>query len=166
MKKVFLVLLLLILLSEISSFEDQNSNLSHYIGGAAGISTGFGLSYRYWPEEYGWQMVFTPMSDGADVMINLGLGALKTLHETTYTRLFLYLVGNGTYNNYEDYDYGEMVINERKQTFESVIGIGPGLEIYLFNNIVIDIMFGFKYGFNGMFQGLGFTAETALYYRF
>lgn len=164
-------LLVLLFISQVSIFtifsqSGEDNNLSHYIGGAAGFSTGYGLSYRYWPGDYGTQIVFTPISNDYQTSINLGTAVLKNLHVTKYTRLFLYLAGNGTYKrskrevyNEESKDWEETGF---EQDFTGTVGIGPGLELYLFRNIVIDVMFGFSLGTGG----LGFTAETALYYRF
>ena len=140
----------------------ENINISHYIGGAAGFSTGYGLSYRYWPNSYGSQVVFTPLWDGDNVTINIGIGGFKTIYETKWTRLFIFLASNGTYSNYY-----ENIENLRIQNFSAVIGVGPGLEIFIFNNIALDIMFGYKFGTETSdFSGLGFTAECGLYYRF
>ncbi len=173
-------LLLIILITQISMFNAFTENekieyISHYIGAAAGFSTGYGLSYRYWPGNYGTQIVFAPYSDGVDTTINIGSAALKTLFETKYTRLFLYLAGNTTYQNYEEW-YNEDITDpdndtydtRRKQAWSGTVGIGPGLEIYLFTNIVLDIMFGYKYSVGEFMsqEGIGFTAEAALYYRF
>ena len=129
---------------------------------------------------YGTQVVFTPYSDGTDTTINLGTAVLKTLFETDKTRLFLYLAGNGTYQNYEHEIWSEpsdgkwenfdtvLLKTERVSSLGGTVGIGPGLEIYLFTNIVIDVMFGYKFsiGESTNQTGLGFTGEVALYYRF
>ncbi len=157
------------LFSETPKVEDEN--LPHYIGAAAGFSTGYGLSYRYWPGDLGLQVVFTPIATSEDLMFNLGTAGFKTLHETKYTRLFLYLAANGTYANGEetiwaDEEPYEEISSKRVDSFEFATGIGPGLEIYLFKNIVIDLMFGFKFGLGGYDSGLGFSAEGGIYYRF
>lgn len=180
MKKVFIILAITILSLQTLASESKE-NLSHYIGAGAGFSTGYGLSYRYWPGDYGTQIVFTPFSDGETTIINLGSGIFKTLHETTYTRLFLFSAGSITYTNYleDTTDYEtfneenpdesfpeDEITHERAQKLEGTVGIGPGLEIYIFKNIVLDIMFGFKYGISSLNPGLGFTGEIALYYRF
>jgi hypothetical protein len=180
MKKLSIVLILSCL--GFSPFPEDEKQLSHYIGGAAGFSTGAGLSYRYWPGNWGTQVVFTPIwnpTGGTSFMF--GSGAFRTLHETQYTRLFLFIAGNGIYQRYvnrEEYDYSaepdenynyprypspKITVSE---SIGGAIGVGPGLEIYLFKNIVLNIMFGFRYGFNSGIDGVGFTAETALYYRF
>lgn len=165
-------------------FADDRNEFSNYIGGAFGLSTGYGLSYRYWPGNYGGQIVFSPFTDGDDTRFNLGIGGFKTLHETKKTRLFLYTATNGTLANYgEDswteyeYDDNHNIIegSEKKVTEEAytdlgmTVGIGPGFELYIFNNIVLDFMFGYSYSLGETLSwnnGLGFTFETALYYRF
>lgn len=166
MKRLYFLLFVTISVQLIGSEEVY----PHYIGAAAGFSTGYGLSYRYWPGDWGTQVVFTPIADDSGYSINLGTGLFKSLYNTKNTRLFLYLAGNGTYRSYMDEVYSEddpdVVIGEElEEGLDWGIGIGPGLEIYIFKNIVLDIMFGYRYG-QGDISGLGFTGEAALYYRF
>jgi len=178
-----LLILLILSCHGFLSFAEDEKQLSHYIGAAAGFSTGAGLSYRYWPGDWGTQAVFTPIwSPNGGTSFILGTGAFRTLHETQYTRLFLFIAGNGNYTknvtteyydysakpdenyNYPAYPTPKVTVSE---SIGGAVGIGPGLEIYLFKNITLNIMFGFRYGFSsGTYDGLGFTAETALYYRF
>lgn len=168
MKKL---LLLVLLTTTISAFTNENDNLSRYVGGAAGFSTGMGLSYRYWPRDYGIQAVFAPVATENDTSINLGIAGFKSLHNTKYTRLFIYLAANSLYRNYEeniysDTDPWEKTGSENIKYLSFTAGIGPGIEIYIFRYIVIDMMIGFKYGINGDTPGLGFTGEFGIYYRF
>lgn len=182
MKKLIIVLFLTCL--SVSLTSEDNENLSKYIGGAFGISTGYGLSYRYWPGDLGGQVVFSPFTDGNEYRFNLGLGGVKTLYETKFTRLFLYVATNGTLAHYDedsytDYEYdtddniiegSEHTVTEEAYTnLGMTVGIGPGIEIYIFKNIVLDIMFGYAYSIGETISwnnGFGFTFETALYYRF
>lgn len=154
--------------------EKTNDDLSHYIGAAAGFSTGYGLSYRYWPGQYGAQVVFTPYADDSGYIINLGTAGFRNLHNSTHTKLYLFLAGNGTLSSY-NYEGGityeeELLDTEvdirKDMVFNFAVGFGPGFEIYLFKNLVIDLMFGYRYSTGGITSGLGFTAEVAVYYRF
>ncbi len=167
MKKAIFILFLLTAVYSFSEEKDSESDLSHYIGGAAGITTGYGLSYRHWGDDLGFQVVFTPMTGyNLNILINLGTGIFKTLYETTYTRLFLYGAANATYTNQNLMIY-DQTGTQNINTLEFAAGFGPGIELYLFKNIVIDLMFGYKYGFgSGLYGGLGFTAEAGIYYRF
>lgn len=177
MKKVIIISIFL-LLSQLLVAEQEEANLSRYIGGAFGISTGYGLSYRYWPEEWGVQVVFSPYSNGEDYTINLGTGVFRTLHETKHTRLFLYGATNGTYKYESPWEWEQEDIETKEVTTEKegdehtvggTIGIGPGMEIYIFKNVVLNFMFGYQFSIgSGQIAGagLGFTFETALYYRF
>ena len=177
MKKKLLVLLCIMFLSW-NIFSETNTtkaDLSHYIGAGAGMSTGYGLSYRYWPGDWGTQIILTPIASDSNILINLGTAALKTLIETKYTTLFLYIAGNGTYLNGEEIIYIDSIDDEpmSEPTSENVtnlsfsVGVGPGIEIYLFKYITLNIMFGYRYAWgDANIDGLGFTVETALYYRF
>lgn len=181
MKKVIIISIFL-LMAQLVVAEQEEANLSRYIGGAFGISTGYGLSYRYWPGEWGTQVVFAPYSNGEDYTINLGTGIFRTLHETKHTRLFLYGATNGTYKYEGPWEWENPVYENNEPTGETVtvkegdehsigatLGIGPGMEIYIFRNIVLNFMFGYQFSIgSGQIAGtgLGFTFETALYYRF
>lgn len=172
MKKVILTLLFSLTTLYLGAEETIEEIRPNYIGGAAGFSTGYGLSYRYWPGDLGTQIVFTPIINEYGTSFNVGTGLFKTLHDGKATRLFLFLAGNGTYTEGVESIYADEVpfdvIREEEYTrFDWGVGIGPGLEIYFFKNIVLDIMFGYRYGQgDSYFEGLGFTAEAALYYRF
>lgn len=175
MKKIILMLLLCSLSVIISAEDEKDENRPNYIGGAAGFSTGYGLSYRYWPGDLGTQIVFTPIINDDGTSFNLGTGLFKTLHEGKSTRLFLFLAGNVTYvegvtETYSEVEPFDLLEEEEYTAFDWGVGIGPGLEIYFFKNIVLDIMFGYHYGQAnsdmGGLEGLGFTGEIALYYRF
>lgn len=172
MKKVIIITLLLLSTLPLSSDENQE-RYEKYIGAGIGMTTGGGLTYRYWPEIWGGQVVFTPSWVGEDIGFILGLAGFRTLHETKYARLFLYLA-TSSYMDWGEMDTAEYLDAEGRElenvepqmetvwTFEPAVGFGPGLEIYLFEHIVIDVMFGFGLTSNG----LNFTWETGLYYRF
>lgn len=182
MKKLIIILFVAVISVTLSS--EENENLSKYIGGAFGFSTGYGLSYRYWPGDLGGQVVFSPYTDGDDSRFNLGLGVFKTLYETKYTRLFLYGATNGTLAHYGKYEYTDWEVEENGDIKEGsehtvtekaytnlgmTVGMGPGIEVYIFKNIALNVMFGYCYSLGETIafnNGLGFTFETALYYRF
>lgn len=190
MKSVFLTLLFCLTAFFLTSEEKKDEIRPNYIGGAAGFSTGYGLSYRYWPGDLGTQIVFTPIVNSEGSSFNIGTGLFKTLHEGKSTRLFLFLAGNGTYAEgtrtiypeAEDVQDEEVVQEddviqedpvyetEDYTAFNWCVGIGPGIEIYFFKNIVLDIMFGYRFAQSnpdsGGLDGVGFTGEIALYYRF
>jgi len=167
--KKFLFLLLCLLLSTTLFSEDSNSTepYKHYIGAGGGMTLGYGLTYRYWPEKFGYQVTFNPLWDGTDLELVLGTALMRTLHETDKTRLFLYLGGHYAYRQIEEIQWSqELYIETGSKTVISHgigLGLGPGIELFLFDNFAIDIMFG--YGFTE-YIGLGFTAEGFLSYRF
>lgn len=173
MKKKLIISTFILLTSLLYSEDKSSVLLPHYIGAGAGFATGYGLSYRHWPENLGAQVIFSPYTDGSDININLGFAGLKTLHQTEYTRLFLYLAANGTYSSYSSEEEWDEETEEyvpidsvTETSIDITAGIGPGIELYIFRNIVIDLMFGYKYSFSGDMSGLGFTGECGIYYRF
>lgn len=164
MKKIFVLLLIFFASYLVYSYNKEDEHFKHYIGGAFGMTTGYGLSYRYWPGSWGFQGVFSPYWQNDEVLLNLGICGFKTLYESTNTRLFLYLAANETYNYKENEEETEF-----NHSFGFATGIGPGIEIYILKHIALDIMFGYSYTVGDTFfdaYGVGFTAEVALYYRF
>ncbi len=164
MKKSFLIIFLLLILNGnifSNSSDVTEISLSQSFGVAAGFfSTGFGLSYRYWPEDLGVQFVVTPTKDVDNtVMLSLVLSGIKTVYETEQSRFFMFVAGNTKYtNNYND------VMSQDNYSFS--LGAGPGLEVYLFKHVVIDTMFGVKFDFDNGSVKTGLTAETGLYFKF
>lgn len=164
MKRGKWILVLTVLLGCLLGAQDK----IHYVGAGGGITVGYGLTYRYWPDRFGVQGTFSPFWDGSELLLNFGTAGFMTLHETEATRLFLYAGGHYTFRSYEEEiwsdDYLTLLGTEKKLRHDWGIGLGPGIEVFFFENLALDIMFG--YGFNTDMGNLGFTAEGFLSYRF
>lgn len=191
MKKLWFVLLILFIGIGVSA-DDADKDIvldlgnqevvwdfDHYIGGTAGLSTGYGLTYRYWPEKLGGQICFAPYWEDKNINLSAGVTGFRTLYETKYTRLFLYLSGSYgyNYNEYDDYAYDEETEESYSrgtivdQSHNGVIGVGPGFEVFLFKNLAINGMFGYRYSYtyNSNAESTHLvtpTGECGIYYRF
>jgi hypothetical protein len=116
--------------SNASAFSDAaKKRFSHYLGGAAGYTSGYGLSYKYWhKEKWGFQVAAMPyykefvypeddnhslystsVIDGKKTVTTASFGVLllKNLVELKYLRFLMYTGGN-THYKYEKSDYTEV----------------------------------------------------------
>jgi len=193
--KIFLSFLLMIILN---NFIYSNDNLElikwepetntervyrHEFGWAVGTTTGSGISYRYWFNEWGIQFTFLPnyIIYTKDINYNnykfsffsIGFSILYQNKIGDWSRFFLYL----SLCNYVIQNYN--INNEGYQTTISGafnIGFGPGIEFFINKNIGLNIMGGFAnynlyiYSYNQteripVSQSFLITIEFAIYYR-
>jgi hypothetical protein len=123
MKRLFFFILGLMLIFNASAQTDTTvrstdklfSN-THYFGLSAGLTSGFGLSYIYWPKTFGFQVTALPIYKDDEFFYSAGLTFLQELSKSKRTRLYLYLGNQIT--NIEPFD----------NDFNYNIGIGPGIE--------------------------------------
>ena len=161
---------------EINTDAGNRHDNTHYIGMAAGFSTGYGISYRYFPDKIGVQLTTTPyISNDGYSTASLGATMLIELQTINWFRFYLY-IGNHYMLN-RDYEYEE-VWNEEYEYYEYIqgdltnyhrwiAGIGPGFEFLLGEKFSFNLMFGFRSDWAIQEQYyIKFSGETAFYYRF
>jgi len=132
-------------------------NSAHHIGASAGVTTGFGLSYRYWPTKLGLQVTALPTfikDEGS--MTSFGASVLYTLNDGNKIDLYSYLGNSIIY--IKDNSYSELTYNA---------GVGFGLKFDIFDELNINVQFGYG-GMNiasnySMFSMVG---EAGFYYNF
>lgn len=142
----------------------------NYIGVYAGLSTGYGLCYRYY-DDWGIQIAFLPIVSETLKNVNVGITGFKTLFDINWLRFFVYLGASYMYNysryQYYSYDgyynsYNYTVVNE---THTFALGAGPGIEFSIVNRISFDVMFGYGFSLvNGQFRS-NLTAEVGAFFR-
>lgn len=138
---------------------EQPENKGHYVGIIGGLSLGYGITYRYWPEELGIELTLTPHITDYGKGLLAGSSLFYTLNEGNRTRLFLYTGG------FIAYSYEEYFDNVNGETYIYYgLGAGPGIEIQILDNFVLDLMAG--YGYSTIVEGLTFVGEIGLFYRF
>ena len=141
----------------IFSFSSIAQNDSpHHIGVSAGVTTGAGLSYRYWPSKLGFQVTALPsIVNNNGSVTSLGASILYTLNDSKVIDLYSYL-GNSIIYMKSDY-YSEMIYNS---------GIGFGLKFEIFDELNINTQLGYGgidiSGKNSTFSIIG---EIGLYYN-
>ena len=155
MKKiaVLFVFLFFVLISYSQTNEKPN-----YIGLNAGYTTGFGLSYEYWPKKNGIQITFLPLFSKEEKRFSLGLTYLRNLTTGNKINLILFF-GNHFTNFFTD----DAITNKARTVYN--VGIGPGIKggfdsfMYQFMigyavsdvlkdyNTALAIEFGFFYNF-------------------
>jgi hypothetical protein len=160
--KVLALFLCLVSLPVALSGQEKADTLSkakfnNSLGVAAGFTTGYGLSYRYWPRKFGIQITFAPYENKYEAHYSFGLAFLVKVINTEKANFFLY-EGNHFLFNKQKYEYNP--------THNTAIynGIGIGIEFIMLKYISFNLMGGYA-GFEN-FDRVGFTGETGLYFRF
>lgn len=180
MKHLITVVLFCFLALIIKAQEQQNSDKTEYkklykhsIGVGAGSTTGFGISYRYFPKKLGFQVNFVPFYEdyGSEALISAGLTLLYNLKETKYSALYAYFGNHYLHNSYggnlniftpltQNYYYRKS--NNDSEFYNS--GVGVGIEFSTKKQVTLNIMGGYAQ-YNSL-ERLFFTLDAALYYRF
>lgn len=154
----------------------STERFNHSLGFGAGVSTGYGLSYRYFGGKLGAQVNFAPYKDETKVIMSTGLTFLFRLVELEKISFFAYQANHFyfeeesyTYTDYE-YDYyngnnttaKEVTYSNERKFFNN--GAGIGLEFTPNKRLSFNIMGG--YGCQEDFKKISFTGETAIYFKF
>lgn len=181
MKQIFIAVTLFVLLScsavQIWA-QDKEATIStpfykHALGVGAGFCTGYGLSYRFTPnDKIGFQVNFAPYKTNTVDRYSSGLTFTYNLIQHTSSRLFIYQANHFYYNSYVNiistYD---PLTNQTKDVKEERVtdkyfnnGVGFGMEITFVKRVGLNIMTG--YAFYRNFKDINITGETALYYKF
>lgn len=165
-----------------SSVNSIKISTPHEFGIASGITTGYGLSYRYWPNKIGIQLTAFPVVSSNDKNLSLGLNSLMRLDSKEWYRLYAFVGGNFNWTENSDYDefedgvWGpwELLFNlnppaeeQKKYTF----GVGPGIEFTPGRHFGINLMTGFRYSYTDFniskdSRTLSLTIDFGVYYRF
>ncbi|MFP4664543.1 MAG: hypothetical protein ACLFM1_08950 [Bacteroidales bacterium] len=167
MRKWILILIVSIfcVFPELSAQEKENSTnaanvdlnkFTHGIGAAAGFTTGYGLSYRYYMDRWAFQGTFAPIVEGTNNMtFSTGLTFMYRLADTEFVNLYLYESNHWHYlknewdSNFTPYNSNEVHTNY-SMDMENYIhsGIGVGFEFILWDRISFNLMTGYsvKYG--------------------
>lgn len=145
----------------------QNSNdtlcakdFKHNLGFGLGLTTGYGLSYKYFPEKFGFQTNIGGVKNESVNDFSLGITFLYSLRETIYTNFYIYQSNSYNYN----FTYPDYFNSHSTETHSINTGIGFGLELYIIQHLGINGMVG--YGATESYKEIGITGEMAIYYKF
>jgi hypothetical protein len=150
MKRIYPLLLTVLICSSLFAQTDEATPFKHYVGVDAGASSGFGLSYRYQPKKWGIQANMFPSVSADDYNISIGATVIRSLYRTNKMQFFLYYGNHLHFEQVETYtyNYSNGYYTEDKQIDKSnqwVTGIGPGFEIYIAKRLSLNGRFGFAY---------------------
>jgi hypothetical protein len=145
----------------------ENKTRKNAIGLHAGSTTGFGISYRRWPDQFGFQVTFFPIVSKEQSYISLGITGMYKVSELKAIDVFLYLGDHFIYrkdNYYYDPAYYQDYDSNGYWTWN--LGAGGGLDIKIAKVLRLSIMTGF-----GNYDILGdytftFAGEIGFYYMF
>jgi len=157
----------------INSFSQEEEKVSkHAIGLAAGVSTGYGLSYQYTPiEKLTFQLAFAPLKDENRTEISTGLTFIYRIKEGEKLNFFVYQANHYLVSRRTEYTYeynqftmqyeqnGPTTVNNDR--FNN--GLGLGFEFFVGKNVLLNLMGG--YGARNNFKELGLTGEIGLFYK-
>jgi len=131
-------------------WKNEYNEFHHQIGLNAGFTTGFGVSYRYWPERFGNQITFFPYKNKDYYLVSIGYTGLVKIHEIRQLSLFGYISDH-------------ILITKARSRMN--LGIGLGFEVYV-GLIGINLMYG--YGFYNLTNNthINLTGELGVFYRF
>jgi len=142
--------------------------LKHSLGMGAGFTTGYGLSYRYTPSEWGFQVNFAPYKVKNFEQYSFGVSFLYELVRLKSTSLYLYEGNHFLYKKEQDVviNYSPIyvpIMGTVEQSFWNN-GIGFGVSALASENVSFDIMAGYAL-YNNLSE-IKPTIEGAFYFKF
>ncbi|MCD6596275.1 MAG: hypothetical protein J7L04_01225 [Bacteroidales bacterium] len=167
-KKFYWFFTIFMVLTTVTAFAQDELSLDkdkvrkNGLGLHAGSTTGLGFSYRYWPDEFGFQVTFLPIISSSQSFVSLGFTGMYKLSEKKAVDLFAYAGNHFIYrkNNY----YYDSTYDNSSWTWN--FGLGVGMDIKIAKVMRLSLMTGL-----GNYDILGdytFTVagEIGYYYMF
>lgn len=179
MKKLLSIVLILIVLLWLSVdivnakktenyHQEEEEQFSNYIGFGAGLTKGYGISYRYMlNDNWGFQTNFAPYYDESRTRVSLGISFIYKLIESEHIDLFFY---QGNHYHYSKDEYITLPIyppEPRDDIYKSHTfhhGIGFGLDFIIRERVAISLMGGF--GAVENFSVISIVGGAGIYFRF
>ena len=147
--------------------KDTSVKFRYGLGFGGGSTTGYGLSFKYFPSSYtgklGAQVNFAPYQSVSSKQYSFGLTFLYKLVENQKSSLYLYQ-GNSLLYRYDNYKYYYYGSNTTSESLKINNGIGIGIEIIILQRVGFNIMAG--YGGYDSFKTITIAGEGGLYYKF
>ncbi|WP_235297727.1 hypothetical protein [Portibacter marinus] len=145
----------------------SSKEFKHGIGLAAGATSGYGLSYQYFPEKVGVQLIFGGIKYESDINLSLGLILKYEIIENQKANLYLYQSNSLYYSKYEyegyDYDTGQSSGRTIEKDYTINNGFGVGTDISMGKRLSLNVMGGV--GSYDILQIITVTGEVAVFYR-
>lgn len=155
--------------------QNDSVGYKHSLGLSAGVSTGLGFSYRFWPKKVGFQVTGIPVFSNIDIFSSVALSGLITIKDFSNIRMF------GYFGNHFIYDRGGYillepdpntgVLTETKVTFQdytyiTALGVGFRFNFWEVLDFNLQAGYGTIFGFKPTTFRTTFAAEAGLYYHF
>jgi hypothetical protein len=103
---------------------------NHFLGINAGITTGLGFSYRYWPGRSGFQITFLPLYDKEKTYVSFSTTYLFEIKQYKSSRFIFYSSNHIT----------NILVSHNR--YVDNLGVGIGVD-YLYSDFVINFMVGY-----------------------
>ncbi|MBA3900013.1 MAG: hypothetical protein H0X62_07355 [Bacteroidetes bacterium] len=153
--------------------EPEKESYKHGLGIGAGFTTGYGLSYRFFPGKLGFQLNLAPYKTAETARYSAGLTFIYPIIPGNITTLYIYQGNHFLYSSeriyfedntrtIESWEPTEFTGQRVDQFFNH--GIGFGMEIVFAKRMGLNLMAGYAAYDN--FKMLNVTGETALYFKF
>ncbi|HAN78159.1 MAG TPA: hypothetical protein DCQ31_10490 [Bacteroidales bacterium] len=163
MKQAALIFILIGMLNAFTAkaqVEETQVKSKHAVGIAAGTSTGYGLSYRYIPDRFGFQVAFAPMVSDDRTLTSFGFTFIHKIIEKPKSSLYLYQGNHWMYSNEK---WARI-----SKSYAYINGLGVGIEFIINKSISYNVMGGFASYRNSYSDSktLSLSGETGLFYKF
>lgn len=146
---------------------DSHKEFKHYIGLAAGATSGYGLSYQYSPNKAGVQFVFGGIKASDYSNLSAGVILKYDLIESNKASLFLFQSNSLFYSSYiyEDWDWdtGNSLGRTTERDYIINNGVGVGTDVSLGKRISLNVMGGV--GSYNLFEIVTITGEIGVFYK-
>ncbi len=144
----------------------ENKTRKNAIGLHAGSTTGLGISYRRWPDAFGFEVTFFPVVSREHSFVSLGITGMYKVSELRTIDVFLYM-GNHFIYRKENYYYDPVYYQDYDNEYWTWnFGAGGGLDIKIAKVLRLSIMTGFgNYDIFGDYT-FTFAGEIGFYYMF
>jgi len=168
-RKFFLVVLIGVASSAMVFAQDKEAKtelVGHHVGGFAGASSGYGLSYRYFPDKFGVQITTTPILGSSYSHLSLGAQVMMKINQGRITKLYGYLGNHYIYeydrwDNYYDSSFDEYI------SHTNISGVGLGFEVVAGKRVGFNFQFGYAFYYRDADDwNTGFDGGVGIFYKF
>jgi len=174
MKKTLIFIVIFVSVLGTNLKAQKKENLKHYFGTAAGFSTGYGLSYRFLPKNFGFQITYySSYHPKSYFNLSAGISLFQMLKKSSKSSFYLYEASTYYLMQYlksRNSPTGEIIQPYNYSNFRT--GLGFGIELIFFKRISLNIMSGYSiYSGKKSFNPInlvfyhGITAEIGLFYK-
>jgi hypothetical protein len=164
MKKLLFLFMTLLIIST-SQAQNDSVNYKHSLGLSAGVSTGVGFSYRYWPKKIGFQVTGIPVFSSNHFFSSSAVSILAKIRDFNQIRLFGYLGTNLDYRRLTFGGDGELP-DYRSYTVNSAVGVGFKFNFLEYFDLNLQTGYGVQYRPNNNYFRTTISGEIGLYYHF